>query len=176
MVSPQTPFHRPHVRTNLALQVEIVVLPNNQNLPLCQTGKSIELLRQRAEATRDADDLPAFTSFVFQLAGIVTILAAGREPSGYASRVSSPDGSRRTAPTDAPVWHVSMKSRSDVMMHWIATRLSQRGDSHKPCSGRRFAVHKPSRFPDVAGVRVHPLSAVHQPQGLPPLGPDWRPW
>jgi hypothetical protein len=26
------------------------VLPNNQNVPLCQTGKRVEFLRQRAEA------------------------------------------------------------------------------------------------------------------------------
>jgi hypothetical protein len=33
------------------LQVDIVVLPNDQNVPLCQTGKGVEFLRQRAEAT-----------------------------------------------------------------------------------------------------------------------------
>ena len=26
------------------------ILPNNQNLPLCQAGKGVEFLRQRAEA------------------------------------------------------------------------------------------------------------------------------
>jgi hypothetical protein len=47
------------------------VLPNNQNIPLCQAGKSVEFLRQRAEAAGDADDLPAIAGFVFQLASIV---------------------------------------------------------------------------------------------------------
>jgi hypothetical protein len=91
------------------------LLPNNQNVPLCQAGKGVEFLRQGAEAAGDADDLPAVATFVFQLAGIVTILAAGREPSGYALRVSPPDGSRRTATTCAAVWHVSMNRRSDVV-------------------------------------------------------------
>ena len=47
------------------------VFPDDQNIPLCQTGKSVELLRQRPESPWDADDLPAFTGFVFQLAGVV---------------------------------------------------------------------------------------------------------
>jgi hypothetical protein len=80
------------MRTDVVLQVDIVVLPNDQNVP--------------------------------QLAGIVTFLAAGREPSGYELRVSLPDGSRRTAPNDAAVWQVSKNSRSDVRKHWTATRLS----------------------------------------------------
>ena len=84
------------------------LLPNNQNVPLCQAGKGVEFLRQGAEAAGDADDLPAVATFVFQLAGIVTILAAGREPSGYASRVSPPDGSRRTATICAAVWRGSI--------------------------------------------------------------------
>jgi hypothetical protein len=37
------------MRADVVLQVDIVVLPNNQNVPLCQTGKGVEFLRQRAE-------------------------------------------------------------------------------------------------------------------------------
>jgi hypothetical protein len=71
------------VRADVVLQVDVVVLPNNQNVPLCQAGKGVEFLRQRPETTRNTDDLPAVAGFIFQLAGIVIILAAGREPSGY---------------------------------------------------------------------------------------------
>ena len=59
------------MRADVVLQIDVVVLPNDQNVPLCQTGKGVELLWQRAEAAGDAVGLPAIAGFVFQLAGIV---------------------------------------------------------------------------------------------------------
>jgi hypothetical protein len=55
------------------------------------------------------------------LESAATILAERREPSGNDRKLqhSSPDGSRRSAPTCAAVWHVTMNSRLDVMKYWI---------------------------------------------------------
>jgi hypothetical protein len=34
------------MRADVVLQIDVVVLPNDQNVPLCQAGKGVELLRQ----------------------------------------------------------------------------------------------------------------------------------
>ena len=48
-----------------------VVTPDDQDVTFGQPGDGVELLRQRSESPRHADDLPAAAGVVLQLAGII---------------------------------------------------------------------------------------------------------
>jgi len=52
-------------------QVDVVIFPDDENLTAGQSCQCVELLRQRSESPRNADDLPAFARLVRQLAGVI---------------------------------------------------------------------------------------------------------
>ncbi len=147
------------------------------NLP--KTGKCHCPLRwvcfRRRFISRRGSDLHAYSLQPSPVSFFSSPASSQFQRQGASPPVTNNASLHRTAravplQTTQPFWQVSMNSRSDGMKHGIATRLSQRGNSHKPCSGRRFAVHKLNRSPADAGAPVHPLSAARQPHGQRQLG------